>query len=377
VKRAPFFAADEPELRDKLRRYLSGLGERLASSPLAGEVHWLLLAGGYGRGEGGIFRAADGVAATLYNDLEFYLVLKNRRARPAAAAWAAREAHQGEQETGLEVVFKLLTFGELRGAEPSMFYYDLLAAHLLVVGDENTLRVLPASLRDGAKIPAHEATRLLFNRGTGLMFCGQALGAGSERTADGFIERNHAKTRLALADAVLAFNGRYHFSAAVRHERLAEPLAHVPPDWPRLVAWHAEGLEFKLRPRHEHPGAEVLARRQTELLAVWVRTFLWLESLRLGQRFAQAREYADYARRLFPASPIWRNALLHARDRLRRGMRLRGWMDYPRAALQRVLVLRLGGEGERSDVARWLGLPDGAAEESVDDAYLRAWRFYN
>jgi hypothetical protein len=174
VKGARFFPEDEPELRDRLDRYLFALGARLASEPFFGEVCWLLLAGGYGRGEGGVFRAAEGAAPSLYNDLEFYLVLKDRRAWSAAASWTAKEAHRGEEETGIEIEFKLLAFAELRDAEPSMFYYDLLAAHVLVAGDEKALGNLPAILRDAARIPAHEATRLLFNRGTGLLFCRQA-----------------------------------------------------------------------------------------------------------------------------------------------------------------------------------------------------------
>jgi hypothetical protein len=120
----------------------------------------------------------------------------------------------------------------------------------------------------------------------------------------------------------------------------------------------------------------VLARRQKELVSAWMETFLWMESVRLGQRFAEARDYAAYPRRLFPASAIWRNALLRARDRWRRGLRLRGWKDYPRAVLQRVLTLLLGG-CEQKTAARLLGLPAGASEASACDAYRQAWEYYN
>jgi hypothetical protein len=380
VQRARFFPEEAPELRHTLEQYLSALGERLRAQLFFGEVTWLFLAGGYGRGEGGIFQGPD-QAPALYNDLEFYLVLKSRRAWKDAAQWAAREAHLGEEATGIEVEFKLLTVEALRTAAPSMFYYDLLSAHILVAGNEKSVADLPDILRDGTMIPAQEATRLLFNRGTGLWYCRQALRAGSEKLADGFIERNHAKMRLALADAVLALNGRYHFSAAVRHARLTEPLAHLPPAWPQLVSWHAQALEFKLRPRHEHPGQAVLAQKQAELVGAWTETFLWLESLRLGKQFAAVPDYSGYRGRLFPASPIWRNALLHARDRWRRGLRLAGWIDYPRAVLQRVLLLQLGAavpEGSvRREVPPLLGMPAGVNEDSVCAAYRRAWQHYN
>jgi hypothetical protein len=372
-----FFPEEEPELRCKLERYLVQLGKRLAEQPFFREVEWLLLAGGYSRGEGGIFRAAGG-APSLYNDLEFYLVLKSGRAWKEAAAWTAHEAHKGEEETGIEVEFKMLTAAALRDAAPSMFYYDLLSAYVLVAGHEKRLADLPEILRDEKAIPTLEATRLLFNRGTGLWYCREALRAGCERLENGFIERNHAKLRLALADAVLALNGRYHFSAAVRNGRLSESMTHLPPAWPQLAAWHAQALEFKLRPRHEHPGLKVLVRRQEELTAVWVETFLWLESLRLGLPFAEVHDYSAYSGRLYPASPIWRNALLHVRDRWQRGLRMHGWRDYPRAVLQRILLLRLGApEQIGSEVTRLLGLPAGASDESVCAAYRQAWQHYN
>jgi hypothetical protein len=380
VQRARFFPEEEPVLRGTLEQYLAGMGQRLAAQSFVGEVDWLLLAGGYGRGEGGVFRATDQVPA-LYNDLEFYLVLKSRRAWKGAATWAAEEAHRGEKATGIEVEFKLLTSAALRSAEPSMFYYDLLSAHILVTGNEKSVANLPAFLRDETRIPAQEATRLLFNRGTGLWYCRQALRAGSERLDDGFIERNHAKMRLALADAVLALNGRYHFSATVRNARLTEPLAHLPPAWPQLVSWHAQALEFKLRPWHDHPGWAVLAQRQEELVAAWKETFLWLESLRLGTRFAEVPDYSNYPGRLYQTSPIWHNALLHIRDRWRRGLRLTGWTDYPRAVLQRILLLQLAGSAQDGDarnvVPGLLGLPPDASEDSVCAAYRRAWQFYN
>ena len=69
----------------------------------------------------------------------------------------------------------------------------------------------------------HEAARLLFNRGSGLLFSFSALRAGDDRTRNGFVERNHAKLRMALGDAVLAVNGRYHFSCLERQRRLCEP----------------------------------------------------------------------------------------------------------------------------------------------------------
>lgn len=384
MDKPPFFPGDHPELRETLHRYLAGLKERLAACPFAGRVSLLLLAGGYGRGEGGVFVAAeaDGGGFALYNDLEFYLVLRSGREDEEVRAWCAHEAHHGEEATGIEVEFKVLTYPALCHAEPSMFYYDLLAANVKVFGGDGALRGLPTRLREASAIPAHEATRLLFNRGTGLLFCAQALRTDSDRVRDGFVERNHAKARLALGDAVLALNGRYDLSARERQRRVAtEKLAHVPGNWTQLAAWHREAVEFKFHPRHEQPGRDVLARRQEEIVGAWREVFLWLEAIRLGRPFAGVEAYASDAGRLFPGSAVWRNGILHVRDAWRRKLTLRGWRDYPRATLQRALASMLGArekdENAQRMAARLLCLPDGASREQIEEKYRRGWQYYN
>ena len=371
-----YFPGEHPALAEKLDRFLTRLAASLGAQGFAEKTAFLLLAGGYGRGEGGIFQASAAAPAALYNDLEFYLVLHDPAAEPAAQHWCHDEAHRGEEEIGIEVEFKVLALAALQGAGPSMFYYDLLAAHRLVWGGAALVAALPVRLRDAALIPAHEAARLLFNRGTGLYFCARQLGENGPPPDSGFIERNHAKVRLALADAVLALNGRYHFSARTRHDRLAEPLAQTPPDWPQLKSWHAAAVAFKFHPRHENPPLEILRARQTELTAAWSAVFLWVESHRLRHDFHTATDYATYPGRLFPEFPPARNFLLHLRDRLRRGTPPRGWFDYPRAALQRALVLLLQ-PAAASTVPHLLALSPTASPDEIHTAFRRWWSFYN
>ena len=200
-----------------------------------------------------------------------------------------------------------------------------------------------------------------------------------ERVTNGFIERNHGKVRLALADAVLAVQGRYHFSCRERHRRILEKpdRPDVPPDWRTLVEWHGQGVEFKLHPRHAHPPVEELEQRQAMLSEVWMRTFLWVEACRLGKPFASAADYSLYRGRLFPETRPFRNLLLHWRDRLQRGAALPGALDYPRAALQRALVLLLAQAPDDGTAAQHLGLEAANSLEDLEAAYTRWWRCYN
>lgn len=375
-----YFPGDELPLAALLDDFLASLAEDLRRQSFSTGIWVLLLAGGYGRGEGGVFRADEDAEPQLYNDLEFYLLVKDGARVDPLERWCAAQSHRGDEALGIEVEFKILSEKAFRAAEPSMFYYDLLAAHRVVFGPADFGATLPERLRDPALIPMHEATRLLFNRGTGLFYSLVALREKSQRATNGFIERNHAKVRLALADSVLAVQGRYHFSCRERHQRLIgnEPGKwSTPPDWQKLIDWHAEGVEFKLHPRHRHPSLSTLEQTQEELADVWMRTFFWLESARLERSFGTVADYAHYRGRLFPGTNPMRNVALHCRDRIRRGAALPGMFDYPRATLQRALVLLLAPGANLEQVGRLLGSKGLKSLPGLQDAYERWWRYYN
>ena len=374
-----YFVDDEPALAERLANYLQRLGESLAVSPAAQGTVALLLSGGYGRGEGGVFRDAQG-APDLYNDLEFYMLLVDAGAEAAAEEWCVQHEREGTIELGIDVEFKRLPIAVLRAGEPSMFYYDLMQGHRLIWGRSDWANGVPAKLSDANEIPLHEATRLMFNRGTGLFFSRCALAKSDERVTSGFVERNHAKVRIALGDAVLAANGRYHHFCRERNRRIVAGLTDTPPNWSKLVEWHAQGTAFKLSPRHLGSDGAELATAQAELATAWMDTLCWLEGKRLGREFRDTLSYADSPGRLFPETPRWRNVLLHLRDRRSRGGALPGWTDYPRAALLRVLVKLVDPKHEPQPhkVASQLGesvSPPSWPE--LESAYARWWAFYN
>jgi hypothetical protein len=286
------------------------------------------------------------------------------------AAWCHRWAQAGTAELGIDVEFKLLAATALATAEPTMFYFDLLQGHRLVWGDPGVLQPAPAALRDPQRLPLSEPARLLFNRGSGLLFARWRLEDAPD-DPDGFVERNHAKARLALADAVLAAAGRHDGSCRRRAERIARGDFPTPPSFAALQAWHADGVRFKLQPRHRRPGAAALAAENRALAAAWRETFLWLEARRLRVELPDSRAYVHHRGRLFPATHRRVNFLLHVRDRLRRGAALPGWSDYPRAALQRALVAGLAGDA----AAAALCLGSTAADWRTD--YRRWWGCYN
>jgi hypothetical protein len=304
----------------------------------------LVLGGGYGRGQGGVLKTDSGDRP--YNDLEFYVFVRGNqlwnqhRYRHALGALGERLS----PEAGLHVEFKVDSFEKFRRRPVSMFSYDLVSGHRILLGQPGLFKKCAHHLVASA-IPLAEATRLLFNRCTGLLLarerirraaeCGMGNphpdslpsdgsgrscshqgpnGHGSANEEADFIARNLAKAQLALGDVILAAFNQYHWDCTERHRRLQHlAVAEPVPRLQALRAHHAMGVDFKLHPRLvDKPPRQF----EPDLLAISMLTqelWLWLEHRRLGSCFTSARDYALARGVKCPENPPWRNYLLSLR----------------------------------------------------------------
>jgi hypothetical protein len=298
----------------------------------------VVLGGGYGRGEGGVLRMQKGEEP--YNDLEFYVFVRG------PLLWRERQfkrkladlCHQWSERTGIEFEAKLLTSKKLQKAPVSMMYYDLVVGHRWLFGASGEFTNCEHH-RAAHRIPLHEATRLLMNRASGLLFSKELLDKPEFTVADAdFVRRNISKAQLALGDVVLTAFGRYHSSCRERHRRLEklEPTATVP--WlNELIDHHAVGVEFKLHPLISNDSVESLRDEHARLVQLAGEVFLWLEQRRLGQTFASHRDYAFSAVRKHPDTRAVRNALINGR-----GFGFRSFSTrYPRERLLESIALLL------------------------------------
>ena len=164
---------------DRLEQHLAALCNQVREEVLQviprGRVEAILLGGGYGRGEGGVLQTPAGEQP--YNDLEFYLclaghpLLNERRYGARVHELAERLSHSA----GIEIEFKIISLRRLRRESVSMFHYDLITGHRCVYGGENCLSGCDHH-RAAHRIPLCEATRLLMNRCSGLLFSAEAAG---------------------------------------------------------------------------------------------------------------------------------------------------------------------------------------------------------
>lgn len=304
----------------------------------------LVLGGGYGRGQGGVLKNPIGDAP--YNDLEFYVFMRGNRILSERQFKRSLE-ELGERlspDAGLHVEFKVDSLARLRRSPVSMFSYDLVSGHRALCGGEKIFAGCEHHL-DAVQIPLAEATRLLFNRCTGLLLARELLRKPELNRNDAdFIGRNLAKAQLALGDAVLVSLGKYHWSCLQRHDALAA----VPKD---ETAWigdvqrqHADGVEFKLHPRRISKSREQFQMEHDTISQLALRVWLWLEGRRLRKHFVSAHDYAFSKMEKCDGAPLWRNILLNAR-----AFGLGGVLDscgsrYPRERLLNSLPLLLWHE---------------------------------
>jgi hypothetical protein len=351
-------AALERHLAAICRSVLDGLHALLPASKLQA----VILAGGYGRGQGGVLRTSTGDLP--YNDVEFYVFLRGTswlNARRFDKALQAL-AEQLSPAADVHIEFKIDSLAALRHRPISMFSYDLVAQHRQLFGNEETFCGCEHHL-EPASLPTVEATRLLLNRCTGLLLARLLLAENSTLTAEqaDFIGRNLAKLQLALGDAVLATFGFYHWNCLVRQQRLREiePPESVPA-FETIRKHHTDGVDFKLHPWSQKGTSQegelrvpagfrgvmrerrdAFTNQMQELSDLAFQLWVWLESRRLGRAFLSARDYAFSRLEKCRGTNKWGNYLLNLRTFGPKILISRNLDRYPRERLFNTLPLLL------------------------------------
>lgn len=360
-----YFEGNHPGLKQRLEEHFSRIAESFAKRGFSGA---LVLGGGYGRGEGGVMETEHG--PEFSNDLDYFLF--NDAPDDAALLSWCREIERSETALlGIDVEIKTLRAGSIGDPSRSMMFADLVAGHIVVAGNADFLQKMRTSL-DFSQIEPEEATRLLWNRGSGMFFSRCRMDDGGDKK---FVIRNHAKLKLALGDAWLCLHGDYTSKCRERGERLAA--AELPENLADIRAWHREGVDFKFKPFSEGMSWDELHLESKKLIQAWGLVYLAAESKRLKRPFSGFSDYLA-VHRLLPGS-YFRNLVLGLRDRLRRGAFLRPLGDYPRAGLMRALPCLLGlTKGGEAEAARFLPQPAGDVSKfrAWEPVYSKWWTYY-
>lgn len=333
---APFTALGEPDLERRVAADVAHLAAAV-SSALGSSLRALLLGGGYGRGEGGGRRDADGTWRPL-NDYDLVAVVDGVR-RWQLGRLRERLGRLAEllaEELNLEIELSPLRVDDLPRLPFTMMWCELFAEPRVIAGDPRALdgrrRLAPAEL------PQLEAVRYLGNRAALLLW--SRLEPLPPERAWKFV----AKAWLAAGAAALIGTGEFAVGYAARQRRL-ESLS--PGDLPPVVdlpARHAAAVAERLAP--SAPPASLDAEVEAAVAGL-LATWRWCEGRRLGWEPAR---WGDYALR--PGS--FREGKLAAAGNLMRQLRAfglsgirPGWaaLEPPRARVARTLPTALAGEG--------------------------------
>ena len=281
----------------------------------------LVLAGGFGRGDGGVTRR--GSLELAYNDLDFVLVVRRRRARHAAIL--ARIGAEHEAHIGVPVEFgRPVTERDIRSWPQWLLWHDVVHGHVVVYGpDDIVRRNAPASIA-GAP-PLIEASRLLLNRGAGLLRALRVAHGTEPSPDDDFVVRNAHKCAQAIGDALLIGAGIYAPTLAERHVRLRRLLLQTNARDAQILRWHERALRFRQSPGQPDPWTGSLDALE-ELSRLWHDVFRELERLdpqrartaRSGVREPEEHHWRQWPRNLVRRLQSGAVSLRHPRERLYR-----------------------------------------------------------
>jgi hypothetical protein len=322
-----------PAFHERLHRQLQRMTAEVRDA-MGDNLLALALGGGYGRGEGGVvFRNGE---EAPYNDLDLVVVVRRKSGVPWDSLDAIRKKY--ERQLGIEIDFsRPLTVPDIRRWPRTMLWSDLLQGHNVLTGPPDILTAHAPRI-ESSDLPVIEATRLLLNRGAGLLWAQRVMkGLDPAPDAD-FVRRNYYKCALALGDALLVACGHYTAMCAGRDVLLARSLQ----DHPGLLSWdlpkmYQAALAFKFSPDQvtENPGrhsVEILAQR-------WGEIYLLVEQRRSGKTWPSLTAYAASKE---PREPDQNRPGRWLRNFVK-SRRLGMWsLRYPRELLYRELPILLG-----------------------------------
>jgi hypothetical protein len=267
---------------------LCELGVRVAEV-LQDDLVALILGGGYGRGQGAV--SIETGLEMPYNDVDLFMVTKTPT--PKHLEGLSKIAKEYEHMLQVSVDFsRPQTIKMIRNWPCVLMWQELALGHKVLHGPRDVIdRNVNKSVR--LRLPLIEASRLLINRGAGLIWAERVI-EGAEPAPDStFVARNYFKCALGIADAVLIARGQYSSDPQTKFQRMDILLARNDSFANRIDALELlqSGLAFRRAPGKPYG----ISTQNCQLLAqTWMTTFLWVESQRLRKEFNSVQDYARW-----------------------------------------------------------------------------------
>lgn len=265
---------------------------------LGGEVHSIILCGGFGRGEGSVV-VQNGIVRVI-NDYDLYVVLKERNRLKYAILYKryhnqlnilAEQLAQRFSMKQIDLALKHRSYFD-SSAPLKIENYEVLNGHILLYGAEDPCISMPDWRSED--IPLFEGTWLFRNRGGGLLLAGRYFvghdGIPAEKRENFVIECG--KAQLAIGDSLLLLRGRYHHLYSKRLEALDSLSVDDVPEGEMVLVHYREALEQKLRPAFDRFYRRDLVLWWFEIAELFGTFYRRFEEQRLGVPFNDWVEYS-------------------------------------------------------------------------------------
>jgi len=289
---APFTYSRDPAIERCISGQVSYIGKQIIEAANLDRPFALLLAGGFGRGEGAAKRWNGRVVVQNDYDLELIVDVSlpsflrlyrqmRRRLGPRLRDLA--------QELGVKQIdLGIRNLRLLQRGVRTIALYELASAHHQIAGDSEIAARLPSL--SPALLPLTEGSRLLLNRGGGLLLAA-AYFTSLERLAPAELENFEielTKAILSCGDLWLLERGLYHYSYVTRATRLRQAAAFGHGS--RLGELYRRAIEYKLRWVHWLESCALMSQ-WVEIRDLFLDCWKAFEFNRLGRSFSDWGEY--------------------------------------------------------------------------------------
>lgn len=286
-----------------VKRVLETVGER--------RVKAIVLIGGFGRGEGGVY--LDGDSYRLVNDVNL-LVFVNGFSYFTEKKKIEKSLRLVSDEVvpycrGLKQVdISLAKPLALKSSPNLVSHYEIREGHKVVYGRLNTDSTFKRI--DPTRLSPYDGAILFRNRGSCLLATGYYI-------VNKLLDREEFKENLqieiqksciAMGDSILFLDGKYHFSYRERLKRfnfLKSDTMGIPADlFENVRSLYNEAVPEKLQPRFDDRADQRIVDKWFVVRQVFSDFFLWFESQRLGIIFTEWLDYSRHVRKQGLSAPF-------------------------------------------------------------------------
>jgi len=297
---------------EKMTHLLTQISVEIENSISANSYNCLLLIGGYGRGEGGVIRI-DNIELP-HNNLDFLFISKATSQKSENVLLSQVNTIISKYCSQVNIDFDLAIISDLKLklTDPLVITYDMRFGHKVINGDASILQNMENFTLEN--IPDWDIRNLMVNRGT-LLTINDLILAKKHHTMKDIkaVIKHCVKAIIGYGDALLYYNGQYHYSYAEKQRRMREQ-KNIDESFKKL---YDEAMNFRFEPDYKKYLKQDLLQFQNSVKSTLKDIHLKCESISLKEKNMEWFFYFDTAlNQSYRQNPNFKQILKYIRNLL-------------------------------------------------------------